>query len=142
MGGCGSEKEIDGEALCKKGIILVSFNYRLNVFGFLSHPWLSAENERGISGNYGILDQIAALEWVYENIENFGGDKENISICGQSSGAMSVQTLVSSGLTGNIIKRAIMQSGGSFGKGLHRYGDGLDNWSHCSKKDTFIKEFK
>lgn len=120
MGGYGSEKEFDGEALCKKGIILVTINYRVNVFGFLAHPWLSAENEKEISGNYAILDQLMALKWVYENIENFGGDKENITAFGQSAGAMSVQTLISSELSGNMIKRAIMQSGGSYGKGLHR----------------------
>lgn len=90
MGGYGSEKEFDGEALCKKGVILVTINYRVNIFGFLAHPWLSAENEKGISGNYGTLDQLMALKWVYDNIENFGGDKENITVFGQSAGAMSV----------------------------------------------------
>lgn len=120
MGGYGSEKEFDGEVLCKKGVILVTINYRLNIYGFLAHPWLSAENERGISGNYGTLDQLMALQWVYDNIESFGGDKENITVLGQSAGAMSVQTLISSELSGNMIKRAIMQSGGSYGKGLHR----------------------
>ena len=120
MGGYGSEKEFDGEALCKKGVILVTINYRVNIFGSLAHPWLSAENEKGISGNYGTLDQLMALKWVYDNIENFGGDKENITVFGQSAGAMSVQTLISSDLSENMIKRAIMQSGGSYGKGLHR----------------------
>lgn len=120
LGGYGSEKEFDGEALCKQGVILVTINYRLNIFGFLAHPWLSAENKEGISGNYGILDQLMALKWVYDNIESFGGDKENITAFGQSAGAMSVQTLISSELSGNMIKKAIMQSGGSYGKGLHR----------------------
>ncbi|WP_242875597.1 carboxylesterase/lipase family protein [Anaerobium acetethylicum] len=120
MGGYGSEMEFDGEALCKRGVILVTINYRLNIYGFLAHPWLSAENERGISGNYGTLDQIMALQWVYENIGSFGGDRDNITVSGQSAGAMSVQTLVSSELTGNMIAKAIMQSGGSYGKGLHR----------------------
>lgn len=120
MGGYSSEMEFDGKAYCERGVILVSVEYRCNVFGFLAHPWLSAENERHISGNYGILDQIAALNWVYENIEAFGGDPDNITVFGQSAGAMSVQTLVSTGLTGNRVAKAIMQSGGSYGSGLHK----------------------
>ncbi len=120
MGGFGSEMEFDGEAYAERGVILVTVNYRLNVYGFLAHPWLCAENGAGVSGNYGTLDQIAALRWVYENIEAFGGDRHNITVFGQSAGAMSVQTLVSSELTGNMIAKAIMQSGGSYGQGLHR----------------------
>ena len=120
MTGSGFEKEFDGEAYCRKGIILVTINYRLNIWGFLAHPWLSAENEHHVSGNYGILDQIAALNWVYENIEAFGGDPENITVFGQSAGAMSTQTLISSPLTGSRIRRAIMQSGGGYRIGLNR----------------------
>lgn len=120
LGGSGHEKEFDGEAYCRRGIILVTVNYRLGIWGFLAHPWLSAENEHHVSGNYGILDQIAALKWVYENIAAFGGDPENITLFGQSAGAMSVQTLVSSPLTGTIPKRAIMQSGGGYANGLNR----------------------
>lgn len=118
MGGHSSEKEFDGAAYCKRGVIFVSIQYRLGIFGFLAHPWLTAE--AGTSGNYGILDQIAALKWVHENIAAFGGDPENITVFGQSAGAMSAQTLISSPLTGNLIKRAILQSGGSYGEGLHR----------------------
>lgn len=119
LGGWSSEMEFDGAGYCKRGVILVSVEYRCNVFGFLAHPWLSAENERGISGNYGTLDQIAALKWVYENISAFGGDPKKITIFGQSAGAMSVQTLASSPLTEGMIAGAIMQSGGSYGSGLH-----------------------
>jgi len=108
--GFNSEIEFDGEAYCKKDVILVTVEYRLNVFGFLAHPWLSAENERGISGNYGILDQIAALRWVYENIAAFGGDPKNITVYGQSAGGMSTQVLVSSYLTDGMISKAILQS--------------------------------
>ncbi len=118
MGGHSSEKEFDGAAYCKRGVVFVSVQYRLGVFGFLAHPWLTAE--AGTSGNYGILDQIAALQWVHENIAAFGGDPENITVFGQSAGAMSTQTLISSPLTGSLIKRAILQSGGSYGEGLHR----------------------
>ena len=110
-GGFSSEIEFDGEEYCKKGVILVTINYRLNIYGFLAHPWLSEENEKGISGNYGILDQIAALKWVERNIEKFGGDKNNITVFGQSAGSMSTQILISSKLTENIPAKAIMQSG-------------------------------
>jgi para-nitrobenzyl esterase len=110
-GGYSSEMEFDGEAYCKKGVILVTVEYRCNVYGFLAHPWLDNENEKGISGNYGILDQVAALHWVYENISSFGGDPSNITVFGQSAGSMSTQTLVSSALTEGKIAKAIMQSG-------------------------------
>lgn len=110
-GGYSSELEFDGEAYCKRNVILVTIEYRTGIFGFLAHPWLDAENERGISGNYGTLDQIAALKWVYENIAAFGGDPDNITIFGQSAGCMSTQVLVSSELTGNIPAKAILQSG-------------------------------
>lgn len=115
MGGYGHEKEFDGEAYCMRGVILVTINYRLGPIGFLAHPWLSQENrENGgsaVSGNYGILDQIAALKWVRENIEAFGGDPDNITVFGQSAGCMSVQTLVTSPLTKGMISKAILQSG-------------------------------
>lgn len=110
-GGFGHEKEFDGESYCRRGVILVTINYRLGVFGFMAHPELTLESENHVSGNYGILDQAAALDWVYENIEAFGGDPENITIFGQSAGCMSVRTLVSSDITGNKINRAILQSG-------------------------------
>ena len=116
--GWAAEKEFDGAAYCRRGIIFVSVEYRCGVFGFLAHPWLTAES--GLSGNYGSLDQIAALDWVYENIAAFGGDPKNITVFGQSAGAMSAQTLVSSPLTEGRIARAILQSGGSYGGGLHR----------------------
>ena len=120
MTGSGFEKEFDGEAYARRDIILVTINYRLNIWGFLAHPWLSAESEHHVSGNYGILDQIAALRWVHENIAAFGGDPENITVFGQSAGAMSTQTLVSSPLTESLIARAIMQSGGGYRVGLNR----------------------
>lgn len=117
--GCGAEKEFDGEAFAKQGVILVSINYRVGALGFFAHPALNAENAEGVSGNYGIFDQIAALQWCRENIAAFGGDPENITIAGQSAGCMSVQTLISTPLTGNMIHRAILQSGGGL-KGLDR----------------------
>ena len=111
--GWSSEMEFDGAGYCRRNVILVSIEYRLGVFGNLVHDWLNAESDQGVSGNYGMLDQIAALRWVYENIPAFGGDPENITIFGQSAGAMSCQLLVSTELTGNMIRRAIFQSGGA-----------------------------
>ena len=111
--GSGSELEFDGETFSKNGVILVTINYRCNALGFLCHPWL--DQEEGVSGNYGIYDQIAALDWVRENIAGFGGNPNNITIFGQSAGAMSVQTLISSPLAIGKFHKAIMQSGGGFG---------------------------
>ena len=108
--GNASEMEFNASKLAAKGIIVVCIQYRVNVFGFLALPELSEENN-GVSGNYGTLDQIKALEWVSQNIEAFGGDKDNVTICGQSAGAMSVTALLSTPLTKGLYNRAIIQSG-------------------------------
>ena len=110
-GGYGSEIEFGGAAFCREGVILVTVDYRLGALGFLAHPWLTAESGRGASGNYGLMDQIAALRWVRENIAAFGGDPDNITVFGQSAGSMSTQALVSSPLTEGMIAKAILQSG-------------------------------
>ncbi|MFR8529991.1 MAG: carboxylesterase family protein [Anaeromassilibacillus sp.] len=109
--GHASEMEFNASKLAAQGIIVVCIQYRVNLFGFLALPELSAENEEGVSGNYGTLDQIKALEWVNENIEGFGGDPENVTICGQSAGAMSVTALLSTDMTDGLFNRAIIQSG-------------------------------
>lgn len=111
-GGWGYEPEFDGKVWAEKGVVLVTINYRLGIFGFLNHPFLAEESPNHVSGNYGILDQIAALKWIHANIAAFGGDPDNITILGQSAGAGSVKTLVSSPLTGDLIKKAVIQSGG------------------------------
>ncbi len=116
LGGTGCEKEFDGEAFGKKGVILVTVNYRCNVFGFFSCKELTAE--QGSSGNYAIQDQQAALRWVQENIAAFGGDPAKVTIFGQSAGAMSVQTLITSPLSKGLVTRAIMQSGGGYQAGI------------------------
>ncbi len=118
MHGCGSEKEFDGEGFAKKGVILVTINYRVNVFGFFAHPDLEEENPERVSGNYGILDQIFALKWVRENISAFGGDPEKITLAGQSAGCMSVQAIISSPLAQGMERGAILQSGGGL-RALH-----------------------
>lgn len=111
--GFAHEPEFDGgEDWASRGVILVTAAYRLGIMGFFSHPLLSAESTNGVSGNYGLFDQIAALKWIQNNIEQFGGDPNNITIFGQSAGAMSVQSLCASPLSKNLISRAIIQSGG------------------------------
>lgn len=104
----------DGEAMAQKGVVFVSLNYRVGVFGFLAHPELSAEAEYGTSGNYALLDMIAGLEWVQENIATFGGDPHNVTIAGQSAGAFAISYLTTSPLAKGLFHRAIAQSGGSF----------------------------
>ena len=111
-GGFGFEPEFSGEAFARKGVILVTINYRLGIAGFLAHPLLTAENGGKGSGNYGLYDQLAAVKWVKNNISAFGGDPANITVFGQSAGAGSVQALVSSPLAKGLIHKAIMQSGG------------------------------
>lgn len=110
--GWGSEPEFDAQEWAGKDVILVSINYRLGVFGFLAHPELSAESEHGVSGNYGILDQIEALKWIKKNIAQFGGDPDNVMIFGQSAGGGSVRTLCESPLARGLFHKAIIMSAG------------------------------
>ena len=115
MNGYGYEVTMDGDEWARRGVILVTINYRLGTFGFLSHPELTAI--QGQSGNYGTMDQIAALQWIRDNIAQFGGDPGNITIFGQSAGAMSVKTLLISPLSKDLVAKAIIQSGGGIGLG-------------------------
>jgi para-nitrobenzyl esterase len=108
--GWGSEPEFDGQEWAGKDVVLVSFNYRLGVFGFLTHPELAAESPENVSGNYGILDQIEALKWVKKNIAQFGGDPDNVTIFGQSAGGRSVKTLCASPLARGLFSKAIIMS--------------------------------
>jgi len=103
-----------GDNLARRGIVVVTIAYRLGPLGFLAHPQLSAESAARISGNYGLLDQIAALEWVQRNIAAFGGDRTRVTIAGQSAGAMAVSMLMASPRAGGLFHRAIGQSGGLF----------------------------
>ncbi|MFK8163869.1 MAG: carboxylesterase/lipase family protein [Lewinella sp.] len=102
----------DGEEMARQGVVFVSINYRVGVMGFMAHPELSKEAEYGTSGNYGLLDQVAALKWVRENIAAFGGDPEQVTIAGQSAGSYSVNALITSPLAEGLFARAILQSGG------------------------------
>ena len=109
--GAGSEALTDGAALARRGQVVVTINYRLNVHGYLAHPELSAESPDGISGNYGLLDQIAALEWVQRNIAAVGGNPANVTIAGESAGALSVYYLMCAPAARGLFARAIAQSG-------------------------------
>ena len=88
--GGGAVPIYDGEAMAKKGIVFVTFNYRVGIIGFFAHPELTKESANHTSGNYGLMDQIAALQWVKKNIDTFGGDADNVTIAGQSAGSMSI----------------------------------------------------
>ena len=101
----------DGEAIARAGVVLVSINYRLGVLGYLAHPELSAESPHNVSGNYGLLDQIEALNWVRKNISAFGGDPDNITIAGESAGGLSVMYLMAAPAARNLFHKAIVQSG-------------------------------
>jgi len=103
-----------GDRLAQKGVIVVTLNYRLGVFGFLAHPDLTKESPHHSSGDYGLLDQIAALSWVHRNIAAFGGDPERVTVFGQSSGSISISALTVSPLAKGLFQRAIGESGGLF----------------------------
>ena len=108
--GYGHKGYSDGEGFANRNVVLVSLNYRLGALGFLAHPDLSAESPRGVSGNYGLFDQIAALHWVKKNIKAFGGDPNKVTIFGESAGGTSVSALCSSPLAKGLFAGAIMQS--------------------------------
>ncbi len=108
--GAGSEALCDGAALARRGAVVISINYRLGVFGWLAHPELSAESPDGVSGNYGLLDQIAALEWVRDNVAAFGGDPGNVTVAGESAGGLGVLYLMASPAARGLFGKAIAQS--------------------------------
>jgi para-nitrobenzyl esterase len=101
----------DGAELARTGMVVVTINYRLGIFGFFAYPELTAESPHHSSGNYGLLDQVAALQWVHDSIRAFGGNPEDVTICGQSAGAASVHALVATPLAKGMFQRAIAQSG-------------------------------
>jgi para-nitrobenzyl esterase len=111
--GAGSQPDYDGGNLAKKGVVVVTFNYRLDVFGFLAHPELTRESGTNASGNYGLLDQIAALQWVQKNIAAFGGDPTVVTVFGESAGAFDISLLMTSPLAKGLFARAIGESGGA-----------------------------
>jgi para-nitrobenzyl esterase len=114
LAGGTSEPRQDGEFLAKNGVIVVSMNYRLSIFGFLAHPDLTAESPNKASGNYGLMDQTAALRWVHDNIAAFGGDPAKVTVFGESAGSFSVSSQMASPLAKGLFIRAIGESGGAF----------------------------
>jgi para-nitrobenzyl esterase len=117
--GAASEPRQDGENLARKGVVVVSMNYRLNVFGFFAHAELAKESGHDSAGNYGLLDQVAALAWVHKNIAGFGGDPAQVTIFGESAGSFSVSALMASPLAQGLFQRAIGESGAFFGTVLN-----------------------
>lgn len=110
--GSGSHPSYDGEALAGRGVVLVTFNYRLGLLGFMAHPELTAASPNKASGNYALMDIQAALQWVQRNIGAFGGDPSNVTVFGQSAGAFMISTLMSSPASKGLFSKAILQSGG------------------------------
>ncbi len=152
QGGCGNEKHFDGEAYAKKGVIFITINYSLGVLGFCSLPELQERD--GHTGNYGLYDQMMAFEWVRKNIADFGGDPDNITMMGQSAGAMSVQLHCVSPFVKKQIAKAIMTSGGGLPEKFGKYytveetfdfwkkvfaplGDTLEDWTQTDLKTLF-----
>lgn len=119
-GGSGSEPRYDGEMLARKGAVVVTYNYRLGVFGFLAHPDLAKESSHHTSGNYAMMDMQAALRWVQKNIESFGGDPQRVTIDGESAGAIMVAAMVGSPEGKGLFKRAAAQSGAWMGTSIAR----------------------
>jgi para-nitrobenzyl esterase len=113
--GSGSARLYWGDRLARKGVLVVTFNYRLGALGLLAHPDLSKESAHGVSGNYLLFDQIALLQWVQSNIAKFGGDPGNVTLFGQSAGAYDISNLFVSPLTSGLFRRAIAESGGDLG---------------------------
>jgi len=116
--GDGSEPRYDGESMARRGIVALTVNYRLAEFGFFAHPELTSESPRHASGNQGLLDQAAALEWVKQNIAAFGGDPAQVTVAGESAGSISVSALMASPIAKGLFARAIGESGGMFGPTL------------------------
>lgn len=131
----GSDYEYCGDGLCRHGCIVVSITYRLNIFGYYVHPELALENEHGSAGNYGLQDQIRALKWVHENISGFGGDPDNITVFGQSSGGRSSLALFCSPLSRDLIRHVSIQSAGGIGSMMNE-----ETRDNLERKGTMIME--
>ena len=138
VAGTTSEARQDGYNLAQQGVIVVSMNYRLGVFGFLVHPELAKESGHNSAGNYGLLDQLAALHWVHENIAAFGGDPGNVTIFGESAGSFSVCAQMASPLAKGLFQKAIGESGGAFSHG----GLPFESMSVRAEKDAKLAKDK
>jgi para-nitrobenzyl esterase len=133
VAGSTSETRQDGTNLAQKGVVVVSMNYRLGIFGFFVHPELAKESGHNAAGNYGLLDQVAALHWVHDNIAAFGGDPENVTIFGESAGSFSVSAQMASPLAKGLFQKAIGESGGAF------YSGGLSFETRSVREEKDVK---
>src|SRR5262252_3148204 len=138
VAGSSSEARQDGTRLAQHGLVVVSMNYRLGVFGFLVHPELAKESGRNSAGNYGLLDQLAALDWVHDNIAAFGGDPNNVTIFGESAGSFSVSAQMASPLAKGRFQRAIGESGAAFS----RTGLSFESLAAREEKDSKLMKEK
>lgn len=136
VAGTTSEGRQDGSRLAQQGVVVVSMNYRLGVFGFLVHPELARESGHNSAGNYGLLDQLAALRWVHDNIAAFGADPDNVTIFGESAGSFSVSAHMASPLSKGLFQKAIGESGAAFHSG------GLSFESLASREEKDVKAIK
>jgi para-nitrobenzyl esterase len=132
VAGASSEPRQDGTILSQQGVVVVSMNYRLGIFGFFVHPELARESGRNAAGNYGLLDMIASLQWVRDNIAKFGGDPGNVTIFGESAGSFAVSELMASPLAKGLFHKAIGESGGAFS----RTGLSLDTLAAREERDS------
>lgn len=148
--GSSTQQVYDGSAFAGRGVVVVTINYRLGVFGFLAHPSLSAENERHTSGNYALLDQLKALQWVHDNVSAFGGDPARVTLMGESAGSVSICALLSSPLAEGLFQGAIAMSGGAPEKlrDLHHERNGLasmeeigDQWARKVMQRLELRDF-
>lgn len=139
VNGGSSSPDSTGEGVAKRGVLFVSFNYRLGRFGFFGFPALSEEQPQESKGNYALLDQIAALEWVRRNIENFGGDSRNVTVVGESAGGISINLLLTAPHAKGLFERAIVQSGG--GRGLVRPRHLAHDWPQAPSAHTLGLRF-
>ena len=131
--GATSEGRQDGSVLAQQGVVVVSMNYRLGIFGFFVHPELAKESGRNSAGNYGLLDQLAALQWVHDNIAAFGGDPGNVTIFGESAGSFSVSSQMASPLAKGLFQKAIGESGAAFSRSGLRYEPVAERQVHDAK---------
>jgi para-nitrobenzyl esterase len=145
--GSGTQSTYNGVSLTRHGVLLVTLNYRLGVMGFFSHPGLTAESSHHSSGNYGLLDQLAALNWVRQNIAQFGGDPDNVTLFGESAGAIDATRLMTSPLAAGLFKRVISESGPAFESGqtlsqAESFGSAVSALAPADAKSTPLEKLR
>jgi para-nitrobenzyl esterase len=141
--GSGEVAVYDGEELSKKGLVVVTINYRVGILGFFTHPDLAKESDTGAAGNYGLLDALASLRWVQKNIAAFGGDPNRVTIGGQSAGAAAVHALTASPLAKALFQRAVAESGSGVNRPGRKLADALqDGVKYAEAKNASLKELR